>query len=102
MTVTALIAFWITLPSPHGPLGFGVTAWSLDDALQIIRALGYGPYLPGDPSALHVTENVTVAALDHPHVVANMGPIVVRGMWYPFVVVGVPEWAEDRLTDCNG
>jgi len=32
--------------------------------------------------------------LDQPHVVANMGPIVVRGMWYPFVAVGVPEWAE--------
>jgi hypothetical protein len=89
-----LTAFWIVPPSQHGPLGFGVTARSLDDALRIIRALGYGEYLPDDPGALRVRAGVTVAELDQPHVVANMGPIVVRGMWYPFVALGVPEWAD--------
>jgi hypothetical protein len=29
--------------------------------------------------------------LDQPHVIANMGPIVVRGMWYPFVSVASAE-----------
>lgn len=99
MADAGLTAFWIVPPSPHGPLGFGVTAWSLDDALRIIRALGYGCYLPDSPRALRVTEGVTVAGLDQPHVVANMGPIVVRGMWYPFVTVGVPGWAEERRTN---
>src|SRR5207302_4914748 len=28
-----LTAYWIVPPSPHGPLGFGVTAWSFDDAV---------------------------------------------------------------------
>jgi hypothetical protein len=94
MVQLPLIAFWIQPPSPHGPLGLGVTAWSLDDALRIIRALGYGRYLPEDLSTLVIREGVTVADLDQPHVVANMGPIVVRGMWYPFVAVGVPKWAD--------
>jgi len=42
------------------------------------------------------TEGITVAELDQPHVVRNMGPIAVRGMWYPLVAVGVPRWAEER------
>jgi hypothetical protein len=94
MAVPGLIAFWIVPPSAYGPLAFGVTAWSFDDALWIIRALDYGRYLPDDVGALRVTEGVTVADLDQSHVVANMGPIVVRGMWYPFVAVGVPAWAD--------
>lgn len=93
-----LTAFWINSPFPHGPLGFGVTAWSVDDALGIIRALGYGQYLPDDLAGVHVAEGVTVAELDQPHVIGKMGPIVVRGMWYPFLTVGIPQWAEER---CN-
>jgi hypothetical protein len=88
-----LTAFWIQPPSPDGPLGFGVTALSLNDALFIIRALGYGEYLPDDLNSLKIRVGITFAELDHPHVVANMGPIVVRGMWYPFIAVGVPNWA---------
>jgi hypothetical protein len=91
-----LIPFWIATGSPQWPLGFGITAWSLEDAVQIIRALGYGSYLPGDPSSLHVTEGVTMASLDQQHVIPNMGPIVVRGMWFPFITVGVPRWAQER------
>ena len=94
MAWSPLTAFWIVPPSQHGPLGLGVTALSLDDALFIVRALGYGDYLPDDLSTLKIREGVTVADLDQPHVVANMGPIVIRGMWYPFVLVGVPKWAD--------
>src|SRR6267378_6323709 len=90
MAIPGLTAYWIVPSSPHAPLGFGVTAWSFADALRIIRALGYGGFLPDDLSMLRVTEGVRVAELDQPHVVANMGPIVVRGMWFPFVAVGVP------------
>lgn len=97
MADCALTAFWIVSPFPHAPLGFGVTAHSLEDALRIIRALGYGMYLPDDLAGVRVSSGVTVADLDQPHVVANMGPIVVRGMWYPLVAVGIPRWAEERL-----
>jgi hypothetical protein len=87
-----LTAYWIKSPYPHAPLGFGVTAWSFEDAVRIIRGSGYD--LPEDLSTLVVRENVTIADLDHAHVVANMGPIVVRGLWYPFVGVGVPRWMD--------
>jgi len=98
MANAGLTAYWIRSPVPSAPLGFGVTARSLDDALGIIRAFDYGQYLPDDVTAVHVTEGVTVAELDQPHVVANMGPIAIRGMWYPFAAVGVPQWAEHRRT----
>ena len=93
MECPPLTAFWIVSQSKNGPLGFGVTALSLDDAVFIIRALGYGQYLPDNVGALQIHEGVTVAGLDQPHVVANMGPIAIRGMWYPFIEVGVPRWA---------
>jgi hypothetical protein len=97
VTETGLTAFWIKSPSPHAPLGFGVTAHSRKDAFAIIHAMGYGDYLPSEEKAVRVVEGVTVAELDQPHVVRNMGPIAVRGMWYPFVGVGVPGWAEEKL-----
>jgi hypothetical protein len=98
MQDTGLIAFWIKSPYPHAPVGFGVTAWSLEDALQIIHAMGFGQYLPDDRDTVSVVAGVTVSELDQRHVAANMGPIVVRGMWYPFVTVGLPQWA----TECLG
>ena len=87
MSDSILIPFWIVPPSKHGPLGFGVTAYSLADALHIIESAGYS--LPEDRSTLRVTEKIRVSDLDEPHVVRNMGAIVVRGIWYPFTKVGV-------------
>ena len=55
--------------------------------------------MPKCLAEISVMEGLTVAALDQSHVVANMGPIAVRGMWYPFVAVGVPQWAEERRTN---
>ena len=99
MAVDELTSFWITSPLPHAPLGFGVTARSLDEALGIIAALDYSRYLPDDQAGMQIQEGITVAALDQPYVIAHMGPITVRGMWYPFMVVGVPPRAEERLTN---
>jgi hypothetical protein len=87
MTGSPLIPFWIVPPSEHGPLGFGVTAFSLSDAFQIIQDAGFE--LPEDRGALQIREAVRVSDLDQSHVVKNMGPIVVRGLWYPFTKVGV-------------
>lgn len=80
MTHSPLTAFWIVPPSQHGPLGLGVTAFSLDDAFAIIHKSGYDWCLPDDLDTLEIHADVTVADLDRRHVVANMGPIVVRGM----------------------
>ena len=87
MSDSTLKPFWIVPSNKYGPLGFGVTAFSLDDALQIIESAGYD--LPEDMSALKIVEDIKVGDLDQPHVVKNMGPIVVRGMWYPFTKIGI-------------
>ena len=84
-----LIPYWIVPPDRRGPLGFGVTAWSLADALAMIRAYRY--QLPEDASDLGVIENVRYGDLNR-QVQCNMGPIPARGMWYPFVKVGPPPW----------
>lgn len=90
MKYSLLTSYWITTPHRNGPLGFGVTAWSLEDALNIIRGWGY--MLSENTSSLDIRENITVADLEEQHVIKNMGPIVVRGLWYPFNGIGVPRW----------
>lgn len=75
----ALTAFWLASPGRHGPLGFGVTAHSLADALALIRTSGYGDFLPEDIGSLRITEGVRVADLERSYVREHMGPIVVRG-----------------------
>lgn len=73
-----LIRYWFPLVKG---LGFGVTAHSVGDALDLLSASGYIAGRDFDPSA--VVENVAVSALDQNHVVPNMGPVVVRGVWFP-------------------
>jgi hypothetical protein len=73
-----LIRYWF--PSDKG-LGFGVTAHSLRNALDLLAAAGYIAGRNFDSSV--VVKNVDVSALDQNHVVTNMGPIVVRGVWFP-------------------
>ncbi len=97
MEIAGLTSFWIKPPDPRAPLGFGVTGRSRTEALAIIRAMGYGRYLPDDLAGVQITEGITVGELDERHVVANMGPIAVRGMWYPFVEVGLAAWAGEQL-----
>jgi hypothetical protein len=96
MTDAGLTAYWFKSPYPYAPLGFGVTGWSVDDALAIIRAFDYGGYLPEDLAGVQIIEGITAGELDQRHVVAKMGPIAVRGIWYPFTAVGVPRWADER------
>ncbi len=87
MSDSALTPFWIEGPDPRGPLGYGVTAFSLTDALEIVRRAGY--QLPADAATLRVREGVRPADIEHAYVREHMGPIVVRGLWYPFLDVGV-------------
>ncbi|MGC1273600.1 MAG: hypothetical protein WBC44_07845 [Planctomycetaceae bacterium] len=87
-----LIPYWIEPGNPRGPLGFGVTAYSLGDAIEIIHKCGFGNWLPNDVSLVKVIENVRVDDLEHEHVRQHMGPIVVRGLWYPFSYFGPLDW----------
>jgi hypothetical protein len=80
----ALIPFWITPHQPRGPIGIGVTAHSLSDARAIAERFGY--VIPPDAD---VIAHVRHENLDPFHIAPNAGPIVVRGLWYPFVKLGV-------------
>ena len=83
-----LTCFWITTGNRWGPLGFGVTAWSVEDAIRLLKAEGFD--IPESLDQLQVRENVTFADLDPNHVVPNMGPMVMRGIWYPRLNLSYP------------
>lgn len=87
MSDSVLTAFWIEGPDLKEPLGYGVTAFSITDAFEIVERAGYR--LPVDKSTLRIRKDIKPADLDQRHVYVNMGPIVVRGLWYPFIGIGV-------------
>ncbi len=86
MSDSTLIPFWIEGPDPKGPVGYGVTAFSITDAFEIIERAGFR--LPDDKSTLRVRANVKPADIEYSFVRQHMGPIVVRGLWCPFRDVG--------------
>ena len=72
-----LRSFWFTTT---GGLGFGVTGYDQVDAESLLRGLGY----PAEGvSITGVIADVTYAALEQNHVAPNIGPMVVRGVWFP-------------------
>jgi len=87
MSRCTLTAFWIEGADPSGPLGYGVTAFALTDAFEIVERAGY--QLPNDKSTLRVQTDIKPADLKHGYVREHMGPIVARGLWYPFRSVGL-------------
>lgn len=79
--------YWFTFEGdarslPAGlAMGSGVTAASRDEAAELIRRdLLSGKDLP--PVA-RVVEDVDVSTLDPNHVLPNIGPSNVRGIWFP-------------------
>jgi hypothetical protein len=84
----SLVPFWIVPGLPHGPLGFGVTAADLEDTFSHIVAGGYVQYLREGRASLSVKANVTFDELPR-HVQWHLGPMVVRGVWYPWPT---PAW----------
>lgn len=71
-----LTTYWIEVPDSL-PRHFGVSAYSLADALSLLTTAGYEI----DPEQAEVKEGVTATDLDPKHVVPNMGVIVRRGVW---------------------
>jgi hypothetical protein len=62
-------------------LGCGVTAYSHEDALAIIKERIFKNDLL--PPIKSVIENIDVSTLDFNHIQPNMGLTVKRGIWFP-------------------
>ncbi len=83
-----LTRFWVEFdyaaeaePPVGTRIGFGVTAIDQRDALQLIahRVFSDGSL----PPVKEIRKDVDVSLLDHGHVLPNMGPPHVRGVWFP-------------------
>jgi hypothetical protein len=77
--------FWFTfepMPTPAAiNLGCGVTAFSREDALALLRERVFGAN--GVPPVVEVIDDITRTALDQKHVVPNLGKVEERGVWFP-------------------
>lgn len=84
-----LKCFWIRFRGPYEEFystggfdkGFGVTAFDLDDAKNLLRSSIFG----GErlPEIDSVIEDVAYDQLEEEHVKMNMGIMVERGVWFP-------------------
>ena len=74
----ALTRYWF---NTSVGLGVGITAYSLEDAQSILaevsKTLGIEYIIVGR------VDNIDVRSLDPNHVAPNMGPVNVRGVWFP-------------------
>jgi hypothetical protein len=86
--VEGLTRFWVEFdypPERQPPIGarfgVGVTAIDRRDALRLIahRVFSDRPL----PPVKDIREDVDVSSLDERHVLPNMGPPHVRGVWFP-------------------
>jgi hypothetical protein len=62
-------------------LGCGVTAFSYQDAINILREK---VFTGGEmPKIRKVIEDVNINDLDQDHIIPNMRPPIYRGVWFP-------------------
>jgi hypothetical protein len=97
-----LETFWLTFPkNPNMPFGIGVTAFSEQDAFQLLEECGISAWLK-DAHEISLLRGVTIQDLDPRNIVPNIGPIQFRGVWYPcmnigFGAPGTPEYKSFRI-----
>ncbi len=60
--------------------GFGVTAFSLEDARYLLRQVYSNDQLD---EIKGVIEDIDISEIKANHVLRNMGPTNFRGIWYP-------------------
>jgi len=76
--------FWFEfeqIPRPTAVnLGCGVTAYSREDALALVRERVFGA---NGPALVRVIDDVTPDQLETNHVLPNLGNVVQRGIWFP-------------------
>jgi hypothetical protein len=88
--------YWFRFsPAQHrSNLGYGVTAFSHEDALSILKSLVFA----GDelPAVADVIVDIDISTLDQ-HVRPNMEPPNWRGVWYPKGYASLFDSAQERL-----
>jgi hypothetical protein len=67
-----------------GAWGYGVTAYSEEDARNLILAAEGKEW---DRNLIRVIVDIDVRNLDQGHVIPNMGPPNLRGVWFPMLNV---------------
>src|SRR5262245_60312963 len=78
---TLLIPYLFTRREGEQHHWYGVSAYSLDDAVALLAANGYA-LDPHDP-AVSVREHVVLDDFERRHIAPSMGPMQFRGVWYP-------------------
>jgi hypothetical protein len=89
MAMALLKRYWFefvksAVPLPLGTnLGAGVTAFNYEDAVSILKSEIFEniPF----PEVKNLIEDVDLLTLDAGHVLPNVGPSNLRGVWYPFL-----------------
>jgi hypothetical protein len=73
--------FWFHIAGDVGsPLGYGVTAWTQEDAVSILQTVIFkSTPLPN----YDVQADVDVSRLDAEHILPNMESPTWRGIWFP-------------------
>jgi hypothetical protein len=77
----ALRRFWIKVEGDKtSRLGYGVTAWTEEDAVNILQSRAFGDRpLP----QYSIVADVDVSELDAGHIRPNMESPTWRGVWFP-------------------
>lgn len=84
----ALETFWIEYSQDEKfVLGIGVTAFSQEDAFLLIKECGIDHWFDR-AREMKVTSDVRIEDLDQKNVVPNIGPLQLRGVWYPCMNIG--------------
>ena len=85
----ALETFWISFPQDQNlAFGIGVTAYSEEDALALIKKQGVDKWFL-DAREIKIAHGVRIEDLDQRNVVPNIGPLQLRGVWYPCMNIGI-------------
>lgn len=82
--MTLLHRYWFTFsvrPYHSLRMGCGVTAYDLDDALNVLERVVFAK--EGELEIEKVIEDVDISTLDKGHVIPNMEVPLWRGGWFP-------------------
>lgn len=82
-----LYSYWISFPeNMEYPVGFGVSAFSIEDAFSMLESLNYHYHYSA--KNVSIQKDVLPTDIEFDFVADTSGPIVIRGVWYPCHNIG--------------